>query len=103
MLDLQGVRKNGLISESIAHIEGINIVKYQIERGISHNLKFGMSKLCSFIHGDYMNIPVSDNEYDSAYSIEATCHAPCKLSLFKEIYRVLKPGGIISINVLIVS
>lgn len=41
-----------------------------------------------------MHIPAKDNEFDCAYSIEATCHAPNKVELFKEISRVIKPGGI---------
>lgn len=28
------------------------------------------------------------------YSIEATCHAPDKVGVYSEIFRVLKPGGL---------
>lgn len=76
-----------------ANIVGINISQYQIDRGISHNIRYGMDKLCSFIKGDFMNMPVKDETFDHAYAVEATPHAPSKLDLFKEVYRVLKPGG----------
>jgi len=35
-----------------------------------------------------------DNTYDAAYQIEATCHAPDYVGVYKEILRVLKPGGV---------
>jgi len=41
-----------------------------------------------------MNIPVADNTYDACYAIESTCHSPDKTKTFKEILRVMKPGGL---------
>ena len=35
-----------------------------------------------------------DSTYDAAYQIEATCHAPDYVGVYKEILRVLKPGGL---------
>src|SRR4051794_25830642 len=52
-----------------------------------------MEGLCGLLHGDFMNIPVPDASFDSVYEIEATPHAPSKVGVFKEISRVLKPGG----------
>lgn len=34
-----------------------------------------------------------DNSFDQVYAIEATCHAPTLEGIYREIYRVLKPGG----------
>ena len=31
--------------------------------------------------------------YDAVYSIEATCHAPDKLAIYGEVFRLLKPGA----------
>jgi sterol 24-C-methyltransferase len=28
------------------------------------------------------------------YSVEATCHAPDKVGVYSELFRVLKPGGL---------
>ena len=41
-----------------------------------------------------MNVPAKDNEFDAAYEIEATCHAPDLHKVYAEIFRVLKPGGV---------
>jgi len=40
-----------------------------------------------------MKMPVDDATYDAAYGFEATCHAPDKTALFREIHRVLRPGA----------
>jgi sterol 24-C-methyltransferase len=40
-----------------------------------------------------MHLEVADGTYDAAYAFEATCHAPDKVGVFKEIYRTLKPGA----------
>jgi SAM-dependent methyltransferase len=37
---------------------------------------------------------VQDNTYDAVYSVEATCHAPDKVGVYSELFRVLKPGGL---------
>jgi len=36
----------------------------------------------------------SDNRFDKAYAIEATCHSSDLTKVYSEIYRVLKPGGL---------
>lgn len=80
-----------LARRSGASFVGINNNAYQIERAKIHTRD--VQSLCSFIHGDYMQVPVGDNSYDAAYDIEATAHAPDKTAVFKEIFRVLRPGA----------
>ena len=70
---------------------GINNNAYQIERAKQHTRD--VESLCRFIHGDYMRIPEGDDCYDAAVAIEATVHAPDKAALFREIFRVLRPGA----------
>ena len=74
-----------------ANFVGINLNAYQIERARRHTRD--VEALCRFIHGDYMNVPEPDNQFDAAINIEATPHAPDKTAVFREIYRVLRPGG----------
>lgn len=35
-----------------------------------------------------------DNSFDGAYALEATCHAKNPEDVYREVYRVLKPGGV---------
>jgi sterol 24-C-methyltransferase len=76
-----------------ANVVGINNHKYQVERGRRYNQAAGLAGHCSFITADFMSIPVPDNSFDAVYAIEATCHAPDKLKLFREIFRVMKDGA----------
>lgn len=43
---------------------------------------------------DFCNMTdIADGSFDHAYAIEATCHAKDLILVYKEILRVLKPGG----------
>ena len=35
-----------------------------------------------------------DNSVNGVYALESTCHSRNPLDVYKEVYRVLKPGGI---------
>ena len=74
-----------------ASFVGININAYQIKRAKIHTRD--VQPLCRFIRGDYMRIPVDDNCCDAAIDIEATPHAPDKTAVYREIFRVLRPGA----------
>jgi sterol 24-C-methyltransferase len=76
-----------------ATIVGVNNNDYQIERGTKQNEDAHLASQCSFMKADFMSLPVPDASYDGIYAIEATCHAPDKTRLFKELFRVMKPGS----------
>lgn len=76
-----------------AHVTGLNINDYQIERAKIHNKRDGMENLCSLLKGDFMHVELPDQSFDSIYEIEATCHAPNKEGVYGEMFRLLKPGG----------
>jgi len=76
-----------------ASVVGVNNNDYQIKRGGKHNEKAHLAHLCSFMKADFMKLPVPDKTYDAIYAIEATCHAPDKVKLFSELFRVMKDGA----------
>ncbi|XP_066333277.1 cycloartenol-C-24-methyltransferase 1-like [Miscanthus floridulus] len=77
---------------SSALITGLKNNDYQISRGKELIFSAGLSEQCSFLKGDFMNMPIADNTFDAAYAIDATCHAPDAQGVYSEVYRVLKPG-----------
>jgi len=77
-----------------ATIEGVNNNDYQLTKVQQYNDEAGLAELCSGFKGDFMDLPVADETYDAAYAFEATCHAPDKVGVFKEIFRTVKPGGL---------
>jgi SAM-dependent methyltransferase len=48
----------------------------------------------SFEHGDASkNLPFADEKFDAVFSNDVFCHIPRRLSLLRESFRVMKPGG----------
>lgn len=76
-----------------ATIVGVNSNAYQLERARERTEEAGLTHLVEFLECDFLNVDAADESFDAVYDIEATCHAPDKLSIYGEIFRLLKPGG----------
>ena len=76
-----------------ARIVGVNSNAYQLERARRYVEEAGLAHLAEFIHCDFLDVDAPDESFDAVYSIEATCCAPDKPSIYREIFRLLKPGG----------
>lgn len=79
---------------SRADITGVTINQYQVSRGTAKGVKENINHLVHLQQGDFMALPFKPNTFDRAYAIEATCHAPDRTLCFKQIFDVLKPGGV---------
>ncbi len=77
-----------------AKIVGVNSNAYQLERARKSTEDAGLTHLAEYLHCDFLNVDAPDESFDAMYDIEATCHAPDKLSIYREIFRLLKPGGV---------
>ncbi|KAJ3336125.1 Delta(24)-sterol C-methyltransferase [Gonapodya sp. JEL0774] len=75
-----------------ASIVGLNNNAYQVQRCGYYGKKYGLEKITSAVKGNFLDMPFEANTFDSAYSVEATCHAPRLQDVYGEIFRVLKPG-----------
>ena len=75
-----------------AKIVGVSSNAYQLERARRFTAEAGLAQLAEFLHCDFLNVDAPDESFDAVYSIEATCCAPDKLSIYGEIFRLLKPG-----------
>lgn len=80
-----------------ANIIGINFNAYQIARGEKRVSKAGLDKTCRFLFANYMAVPLDNGVLDAIYAFESVCHAPNNGLLFRELYRLLKPGGEIAV------
>lgn len=88
-----GPMKN-IAQYSKANIVGLNINEYQIAKGKAYTERHGLGSLCSFHRASFMETGLEDECFDAIYAIEATPHAPDKVLCFKELFRLLKPGGL---------
>ena len=76
-----------------ARIVGINSNTYQLERARKLTEEADLTHLVDFLHCDFLQVDAPDNSFDAIFAIEATCHAPDKLSIYGEAFRLLKPGA----------
>ncbi|CCK68809.1 sterol 24-C-methyltransferase KNAG_0B03670 [Huiozyma naganishii CBS 8797] len=75
------------------NVIGLNNNDYQIEKAKYYAKKAGLQDKLDFVKGDFMHMEFEPETFDKVYAIEATCHAPNLEKCYKEIYKVLKPGG----------
>jgi sterol 24-C-methyltransferase len=76
-----------------AKIVGVNSNAYQLERARQLVEEAELAHLAEFLHCDFLAVDAPDNSFDAVYSIEATCCAPDKISIYSEAFRLLKPGS----------
>jgi 24-methylenesterol C-methyltransferase len=83
-----------IAAASGAHVTGITINQYQVDRATAHNAKLGLAPLTAVVRGNFLEMPFEAATFDAAYAIEATCHAARLEEVFGEVARVLKPGAL---------
>ena len=79
------------------NIEGINIVKTQIEKANDLAKNKNCDDRVKFNYGNAQDIPYSDNHFENIYAIESAFHFEDKIKFISESKRVLKLNGKISI------
>ena len=79
------------------NIEGINIIKTQIEKANDLAKNKNCNDRVKFNYGNAQDIPYSDNHFENIYAIESAFHFKDKTKFISESKRVLKQQGQISI------
>ncbi|KAG6474974.1 hypothetical protein ZIOFF_064191 [Zingiber officinale] len=83
-----------IAARSGADIVSITISEYQVARAREYNCKVGLDGRCEVVCGNFLEMPFLKASFDGAYSIEATCCAPRLEDVYREVFRVLKPGAL---------
>eukprot|EP00932_Pfiesteria_piscicida_P001229 SRR837773.11198.p1 GENE.SRR837773.11198~~SRR837773.11198.p1 ORF type:complete len:374 (-),score=177.09 SRR837773.11198:174-1247(-) len=91
----RGKVANLVAKETGAHVTGINIDKDQLGQAVQYAKDTGMSKLLDFREANYNEpLPFPDGHFDAVYYVQVIGGYGTDLKkLFKEVFRVLKPGG----------
>jgi ubiquinone/menaquinone biosynthesis C-methylase UbiE len=83
-----------IAEHSGAHVTGVNLVERQLQIARRSAAERGLAERTAFVLGDAMRLDFADQSFDAAYEFEAGCHMPDKGQLCREVFRVLRPGGI---------
>ncbi len=81
-----------------ATVTGINIDDSQLESAKKNAKRRGLSERCRFMKADLNELPMpfDDASFDAVYHVQVFSLSKDLLALFKDIYRILKPGGKLS-------
>ncbi|CAI7618812.1 unnamed protein product [Penicillium bialowiezense] len=80
-----------------AHVTGLNIDPNQVEQATSFNAERGLQN--NFVTQDFNDLPLpfANDSFDAFYQIQALSLCKDLPALFREIFRVVKPGSKISL------
>lgn len=87
-----------LAREAGCTVHGITLSKKQVQTATAVAAKAGLSDKVSFSQQDYTATNFADNTFDKAWCIESMETARDKALFFKEMQRIIKPGGKILIG-----
>lgn len=90
----QGVLAADFAKEYDVTVTGVTIVPLEVKKSQRLAQKAGVESRTEFIEGDYHKLPFPDNTFDCVYAVETLSHAYDLKAAVKELYRVLKPGGL---------
>lgn len=77
-----------------ARVWGINIDPSQIQNAKEYSERIGLKDRTDFKVASINDpLPYPDEHFDAAYNIQAFTYSKDKVALFKEIFRILKPGS----------
>lgn len=83
-----------IASHTGARVIGINIDPNQLENARHFVRREGLDDRCEFLRSSLNDpLPFADGWFDAAYQIQAFTYAKDKDAVFRELFRVLRPGS----------
>lgn len=78
-----------------ANVTGVNFNGYQLKRAELHLKESGLEKLGRFVFCDMTKASEKFEaaSVDGVYALESCCHVQNKQAMYKEFFKILKPGG----------
>lgn len=76
-----------------ASVTGISIDSAQVDEANARAAEEGLAGRVRFEQADAMDLPYPDDSFDGAWALESILHMPDRERVFRQIARVLRPGG----------
>ncbi|MDG9670514.1 methyltransferase domain-containing protein [Hahella sp. CR1] len=78
-------------------VTGVDLTEEYWRAAAMLSAKVGLQALTEYRQGDAVNLPFEDETFDVVWSEHVAMNIPDKTQLYSEMYRVLKPGGVVAI------
>ena len=85
-----GATSRYLVKHHEAELTALTISQSQWQYARTHDAESSNPK---YVLGDFFNVHLPDNHFDTVISIESSEHMVDKEKFFDEVHRILKPGG----------
>jgi len=86
-----------LAKEFACRVTGIDLTEEYCNAAVLLSAKVGLADLVDFRQGDATNLPFDDASFDVVWTEHVAMNIPDKSRLYREMHRVLKPGGTLAI------
>lgn len=86
-----------LAKEFGCRVTGIDLTDEYCRAAAILSAKIGLAELVDFRQGDATHLPFDDGSFDVVWTEHVAMNIPDKSRLYKEMHRVLKPGGTLAI------
>ena len=86
-----------LAKEFGCRVTGIDLTDEYCRAAAMLSARIGLAHLADYRQGDATELPFDDQEFDVVWTEHVAMNIPDKARLYKEMHRVLKPGGTLAI------
>jgi len=86
-----------LAKEFGCRVTGIDLTDVYCRAATMLSARIGLAHLVDFRQGDATELPFDDQTFDVVWTEHVAMNIPDKARLYKEMHRVLKPGGTLAI------
>ena len=86
-----------LAREFGCRVTGIDLTEEYCRAAAMLSAKVGLADLVDYRQGDATNLPFDDASFDVVWTEHVAMNIPDKHQLYKEMHRVLRPGGTLAI------
>src|SRR5690606_5294275 len=87
-----------LAREFGCRVTGIDLTEEYCRTAAMLSARIGLAHLVDYRQGDATNLPFADASFDVVWTEHAAMNIPDKLRLYREMHRVLEPGGTLAIH-----